>query len=123
MYYFKALDILPNTVQSSPEILTLPLGIGIIDFIEIEFPAGCMGLVNCIVLRGAQQIIPWNPQESLYGNDRTFHIPLNYPVDAEPTFLEIWAWNGDDTYTHSLSIAVAFSDSKSLSQGQKLLEM
>lgn len=106
MYYFFSVNVPENTLQSAPVSQRLPLDQGTISFVEVHFPSGCAGLVSAILLYGSIQVIPWNADQALYGDNRIFKLDVNLPAKAPPYEFEIKAWNRDDTYPHVVSIGV-----------------
>jgi len=109
MYFFTEVLIPANTVETAPVMQTLQLDIGVIDSIDVEFPAGCAGLVTMTIYHKSIQIVPWNKDSVLYGDDRIFHLPLKYEMVEQPFDLLLVGTNHDDTYYHVVSIGVMLS--------------
>lgn len=122
MYYFVPVLVPANTTQALPIKQLIKLDLGIIDYIEVEFPAGCAGLVHLVIYDKGWIIVPFNQDASLYGNDRIFHMTLDYQMTEEPYTLQIFAWNSDDTYDHTVSIGVQLSIIPDKTVLQTLLE-
>ncbi len=106
MYYFYPILVTHGTTIDQPVHTVCQIESGTIDYIEVEYPKGCVGLVKAKVLVHAHQLLPWNPSEWLYGDDRVFHIDANESVLAPPYEIEVISYNEDDTYDHQLSVVL-----------------
>lgn len=121
MYYFFGVPVPPNTLKSAPVDQRLKLDLGTVSFIEIHFPTGCAGLVSCVLLYNSIQILPYNTDEALYGNDRLFKLDVNLPVKEPPFEFTVRAWSEDDTYPHTISVGVMLVEQNAVSMLQLLL--
>lgn len=120
MFYHITVTAPANALETAPVTQDFTIGMGIIDFIEVEFPRGCVGLVHCTIEYNTVQIVPYNPTENLYGDSRVFHLPLNYRVEVPPHELRFRVWNEDDTYSHKISFGVMMKELSSLGIAQLL---
>jgi hypothetical protein len=118
MFYHIPVTSPLSTLETDPTVQDFTVGLGIIDFIEVEFPAGCVGLVHAKILYNTVQIVPYNPSQALYGDDRVFHLPMNYRIDVPPYDLRFIVWNEDDTYQHTVAFGVMMKDLAGLSIAQ-----
>lgn len=110
MWYYEKVSIPYSTDQSNPVKQTLEIEKGIIEYIEVEIPAGHVGLTGLYITYNTIQIVPFNKDGFIYGNNHVFHIPLDYKVNNPPYELEIIAWNDDDTYPHAFGVGVMMKD-------------
>ncbi len=122
MFFHYAITVPANTLVTNPVIEDFSVGIGTIQFIEVEFPNGCVGLVHTTIEYNTIQIVPYNPTGNLYGNGRVFHIPMNYPLMVQPYDLRFILWNNDDTYPHTLSYGIMMQDPSQVTTAQLLLQ-
>lgn len=122
MYYLFTLVLPENTPLGAPVIQTAEIQAGVIEFIEVEFPYGCVGLAHVKVFYNTIQVVPYNPPGDLYGNDRIFKLDLHFPIDDPPYELTLVGWNDDDTYFHQISIGVMMSEPRTKTIAQALLE-
>ncbi len=122
MYYFKPCTVSKDTAVDDPLQFILPIAQGIIESIDIEFPAGCCGLVGIRVINEDWQLVPWNTDQWLSSDDGTFTLPLNYSVDQPPYRLVIYAYNLDDVYSHTIRIGVMLNEKKSSNLGLAIME-
>lgn len=106
MFVFTEIDLPANTPETAPIETTIPIPPGIIDFIEVSFPSGCVRLARLRVFYHTVQIVPYNGDQSLAYDDYVSRINLGYEVTENPTELLIKSWNLDDTYTHQLTIGI-----------------
>jgi len=123
MYYFDALTLPAYTLEDAALILTIPLDNGVIDFLEVEYPAGCAGLVYAKVTYNTIQIIPYNPGGWLRGDNRIFKASIDYEVKDPPYEIKLWGYNLDDTYPHTISMGINFIHGVRAVDISKLLEV
>lgn len=65
------------TPQATPVVTALPLEDALLESIRIIIPDGHVGLTGIRLLQAQQQIIPWDNNEYIIGNDRVIDIPFN----------------------------------------------
>ena len=87
-------------------IETLKLCYGVIHKLDILFPAGCAGLVLCSVHSALHQIWPSNTDEYFSSDDEVISFREHRPLLTEPYSLELWHFNTDDTYNHSITVRI-----------------
>lgn len=102
MQYQNNLVIPPLTTKANPVTATLLLDVGTLDYIDLRFPDGCVGLVHFIAKTKGYQLIPWNQDGDLASNDIAIHSQLDMEIDQPPMDIKLIAWSEDDTYTHTL---------------------
>lgn len=106
MYYHFGISVPANTLKSVPLVTRLPLDQGMVSIVEINFPPGCAGLVSAVLMYGSIQVIPWNADGALYGDNRTFRLDVNLEVKNPPYEFQVKLWSDDDTYAHTVSIGI-----------------
>jgi len=109
MYYYLEVNIPPNTSEDSPIIKTIKLGEGMLDFIDIGFPDWSSRLARCRILYNTIQLLPWNRDNSIAGDNYTLHVPLEFNLSDEPYEIELRCFNLDDTFQHQLSFGFSVS--------------
>ena len=107
MYYEVAVSVPANTPATSPVEEVLELTAGVIVGLEVQFPAGCAGLVHCKVLHWERQVWPTPPSTSLASDGHALVVPENYELSTPPHRIRIVAWNLDDTFPHTLYVRVS----------------
>lgn len=122
MYYFIPCTVSKSIPAALPQLFILPIAKGVIERIDVEYPAGCCGLVGIRVINEDWQLVPWNSDEWLTSDDRTFLLPLSYNIEQPPFRLVIYAYNLDDVYQHTIRIGVMLNETKSGNLGMALLE-
>lgn len=98
--FFHVFHVLKSTTQASPYTYNLTLPIGIIRRLTIEFPKGCAGLVGIQVYRGVTQVFPLPAGVWLKSDNSVLKFEFTHEMFTEPMFLELRAYNEDDTYFH-----------------------
>jgi hypothetical protein len=106
MFYDFAITIPANTPKASPVVTELKLTAGVIHRVEIQFPAGCMGLAHIAINDGLHQLLPTNPDGDFASDDYVIPIDEYYPMPGGDYILTARGWNMDDTYPHTLSVRI-----------------
>jgi len=106
MLYSYTLDVPPSTPATSPETLDMDLPGGVIERVEVQFPAGCAGLVHVWIDRALHQLYPANDDADLASDGETISWRDDYELYDEPRTLVANAYSDDDTYTHTITIRV-----------------
>ncbi len=122
MYYFIPCTVSKAIPVDNPQLFILPIAQGTIERIDLEYPAGCCGLVGIRVINEDWQLVPWNTDQWLSSDDRTFQLPLDYAVTQPPYRLVIYGYNLDDVYNHTIRIGVMLNEKKGSNLGLAILE-
>jgi len=77
---------------------------GIVREISLTFPRGCAGLVGARIFRSTRQIVPQNPVEWITTDGETVDVKVDVDLSQEPYELEVWAYNEDEVYNHTLRV-------------------
>jgi len=104
MIYVFPFTVQKNTTEENQQLKRLKLCYGIIHQLDIVFPAGCVGLVHCHINDALHQIWPTNPDATFHGDGETISGKEFYELAVEPFELQLWAWNEDDTYDHTIVV-------------------
>jgi len=106
MIYAFSFTVQKNTTQQNQQLKRLKLCYGIIHQIDIVFPIGCRGLVHCHIDDALHQIWPTNPDSTFSGDGEVISGKEFYELKVEPFELQLWAWNEDDTYDHTIIVRI-----------------
>lgn len=106
MYYSNSFTVLPFIINSVVNKFIIPLAMGEIEYIDVEIPPGCVGLVEVWIKYHTVQIVPYNLTGVLKGDGRIFTLPLHYNILDAPYELECFIRNNDDTYAHTINVGV-----------------
>ena len=101
MIYEKSLAIPKSTPASSPTTGTIPVHPGVLKQVDIDFPAGCVGLVHIVIRYRERQVFPANPDSSFTGDDVHLVFPEDMDLTDVPYEFTVHGWNEDDTYAHT----------------------
>lgn len=85
---------------------------GLIWYMEIDFPAGCVGLAHCQIFDGKYQILPASPEKSLSGDGNMLKYDDLYLKEAAPYELSVVTWNEDELWDHTLQIRVGVASTR-----------
>ncbi len=112
MYFYYETDIPPSTLDNEAIEQVLQLSKGYAAYIEIGFPKGVQRLAKCRVLYNTFQLVPFNRDGWLSGEDVLLHIPLELELDEPPYIFTVQCINYDDTFLHQLSFGVSIDTGK-----------
>jgi len=73
---------------------------------EVEFPAGCQGLVGVRVNDKGWQVLPWSRDEWLVSDDFVPSCDAPYPVMSAPFIFTIYGYNEDTVNGHTVKLRV-----------------
>lgn len=102
MLFTYTLTIPANTAESAQTEERAKLTHGVITRVEVEFPAGCAGLVYVHIDRALHQVWPTNPEGTIRSDGRAIVWADYLELFDEPFELEIEGWNLDDAYQHEI---------------------
>lgn len=104
MIYTGDITIPANTPATSPTIERIPIALGIIYKIELQFPPGCAGLTHIVINDGGYQVWPSTPGKDFATDDYTISFEDTYLKQASPTEMQVYGYNVDETYEHTIQI-------------------
>lgn len=107
MLYEYALTIAANTAESSPATLDAPLAPGTVVRVGVQFPSGCVGLVHVQIWRSEHQVWPGNLDGDISAEGQEVSWLEDYDLDDEPFGFSLRGWNGDDSYSHTVTFRFA----------------
>ncbi len=114
MYFYDEKDIPPNTPEITPVTITLALAMGYAQFIDIGIPRRVERLAKMRLFYNEFQLLPFNRDRWLTGEDITLRIPLEIYLDTPPYEFLIKCINFDDTFLHQLSFGVSIDIGKTV---------
>lgn len=112
MQRYIALNALPNTTETDATITEISLQKGMIEYVNVIFPPGSVGLLHLQLFIHGEQVSPWNKTGSIIGNNVTIQAIKNYPLSQPPYIIIARLWNLDDTYDHSVLLDIMESDTE-----------
>jgi len=107
MLFEYRLTVPADTAEADPEPLEVPLCAGTVTRVDVQFPAGCSGMVYVSIWRGEHQVWPVNLDEAIAGEDHVVTWPESYDLDDEPFGFEVRGWSPDTTYPHVITFRFA----------------
>jgi hypothetical protein len=96
-----------GTSQAAPLTTDLPLEDSLLKELRIIVPAGHSGLTGVRLLQAHQQIIPWDNNSYIVGNDRVIDVPFDNEMTVSG--LQAVTYN-TDIFDHSHHIEVVITD-------------
>lgn len=106
MFYDFSFTIPVNKAKASPHTEAVKLCHGIIHRVEIGFPPGCAGLVNCVIKEGLHQHWPTNPEGSFKADGYTIGFNEHLEFTREPYILTLVGWSPGTTYPHTIEVRI-----------------
>jgi len=102
----KSITIPANTLESSPKEEELLIEEQFVERIEIDFPAGCSGMVNLRIYYGVRKYWPDNPGGHFTSDDYTIVFPVYKKLPEDRTTLKLVGWSPGTQYDHTLIVRV-----------------
>jgi hypothetical protein len=112
MIYVATITTNAKTPIQTPKETTLTITKGLIFLIEVEFPAGCSGLVHIQIFDGSYQLFPATPGEYLRGDNVNSRYDDLYLKTNPPFSLKILTYNEDTVYNHTLQIRIGVASTE-----------
>lgn len=109
MIYSATITLQPGTTAENAVKTLLEINKGLIWRIEVEFPAGCCGLVHLQIFDSSYQVFPATPGESLRGENVIVGYDDLYLKNAAPYELTLRAWNDDEVYEHTIQVRIGMA--------------
>lgn len=106
MAFATEITIPANTTSNDPTIVTLSGTSMRVVGLDITFPDGCVGLVECSIDYQGRQLFPYNPEGRFVGNGQTISIHPQIDLIGPPHEISIVGVNADDTFEHTLYIVI-----------------
>jgi len=95
-----------NTTETSPVKTKMKLTAGVIHYVEFMFPAGCVGLAHARVKHFGAPLWPRNIDGNLKGDNLVIRFSEVYELKPGNNTLELYTWNEDDTYSHTVTCRI-----------------
>jgi len=105
--YNFTLIIPADTRKDTPEEVEMKLVKGIIASGQLQFPAGCHGMVNIAIYDSKQQLYPANPPETYHGDDMRIPLVGIHELDKPPYKLKMKGWSPGTSYQHTIQLAIS----------------
>lgn len=106
MAFATEITISANTTRADPKVVTLSGTSMRVVGLDITFPNGCVGLVECSFDYQGRQLFPFNPDGKFVGNGQTISINPQIDLIGPPHEISIIGINTDDTFEHTLYIVI-----------------
>jgi len=97
-----------GTVRYAPSVNRLYVTKGLVYKIEIDFPPGSAGLLGVAIYDGGFQVWPSTLGEWFTGDGILISFDDVYLKETEPYVFDIYTYNEDDTYDHSVTVRLGF---------------
>jgi len=106
MLYSKEISIPPNTIKTAPLTTYLDVVEGTVKQVWVRWYWGSGNLCGCRLFRGGFQLWPLSLTEWFLSSPYPFSFEEAYQITDEPLELKIEAYNLDDTFPHTVWLAV-----------------
>ena len=104
MFYEYTLDVPAGTEKDEPYELEALVEAGTLTYAEVDFAAGCHRLVNVVIVEGAFQLFPRNPEEAMKADKYVIPIRTSYKLKKGHNLLKLRAWSPDTIYDHKIIV-------------------
>lgn len=103
MFYEHAVTTPANTPKASPLQTEIVLAPGVVRFVELQFPRGCVGLVHARIRDELHQVWPTNPDGDIASDDARIAWSEEWPITNVEGRLILETWNDDDSFPHTVT--------------------
>jgi hypothetical protein len=107
MFFEYPLTVIAGTTKADPATLECLLAAGAVTRVDVQFPAGCVGIVHASIWRRDHQVWPVNLDNDIAGEDAIISWPESYDLDEEPFAFTVKAWAPTTTYPHTITFRFA----------------
>jgi hypothetical protein len=97
------LTVPADTAEAAPATLECLLSAGTVTRVDVQFPAGCVGMVYATIWRHDHQLWPINLDDAIAGEDAIISFTASYDLDDEPFAFLVKAWSPGTTYDHVIT--------------------
>lgn len=104
MIYEYDLTVPANTPKNAQVSQDCKLAYGVIHYLGVQFPTGCVGLVHVHINDAIHQVFPTNPDGTFKGDGVVIEGRVLEKLYNPPFILTLWGWNLDDTYDHTVTV-------------------
>jgi len=102
--YCVKFTIPPNTPIDNPYQQTFEFKQGVLDIVRIRIPPGHGGLAGLKIFYGDKQIIPYNEDGWILGENEVIEWRELYLFFDDPTRLTFRGYNLDESYEHTFIV-------------------
>lgn len=106
MIYLADISTPANTPVAVPQHTVLSVTVGLVYKLEVIFPPGSSGLMGVAICDGGYQVWPSSNLEWFRGDDEMVSFDDVYVKEQPPFQFDIYTYNLDDTYDHSVFVRV-----------------
>jgi hypothetical protein len=126
-YYHYTFKINSQTSKDNEAVKICRLTRGIVREVSLTFPRGCAGLVGVRIFRSTRQVVPQNPVEWIVTDGETVEAKIDVDLIQEPYELELWAYNEDEVFSHTIrarfTVEVVPSQAQIITPQQESLQL
>lgn len=112
MIYSTSITTAAKGTEKNATRTTIKITKGLIWLMEIDFPAGCVGLVHAQLFDGKYQLLPASPGKNLSGDGQLLRYDDSYLKEAAPFELTLVSWNEDELWTHNIQVRIGVASSR-----------
>lgn len=107
MFFEYPVTVPAGRLKAAPVVEELLLSAGAITRVDVQFPAGCSGMVHASIWRHDHQLWPVNLDNDIAGEDAIISWPESYDLEEEPFSVTVKLWSPGTTYPHTITFRFA----------------
>lgn len=112
MIYTKGITTSAGGSEGNPTRTVIKVTKGLVWLMEVDFPPGCVGLVNVQIFDGGYQVLPASPRDTLLGDNRLLRYDDLYLKERAPFEFTIVTWNNDELWDHTIQIRIGLASTR-----------
>lgn len=95
-----------GTADTAPYQFNLPLIGGMLERLDIKFPAGCHGLVKVVIVHNGAVLVPFSSNQKVTGDDEVIGTPIGILLSPNNCTLRFEASSPNCTYDHVIGVRI-----------------
>lgn len=123
MRYNYELSVPANTSERSPVRQECKLTHGVLTQLSLMYAPEGNGMLSSRLLLGGFQLVPLNPEGVIRAAWPPRDWDDHHELYAEPYTIILEAWNDDDTFAHTIYLALTLMSQDVVEAGQKDLSL
>ena len=112
MIYTTLITVSAKGTKKTAVRTTLKINKGLIWLMEVDFPAGCVGLTHVQIFDGKYQVLPASPDMDLSGDGQLLRYDDLYLKEAAPFELVVVTWNTDELWDHTVQVRIGVASTR-----------
>lgn len=112
MFVSERITVPANTTEATASETHVKVESNLLHYVAIQFPPGCKGLVHVRVWANEHPVFPSDPAKDIASDSHVIEGMMSHQFTPGYSYLNITAWNTDDTYDHTITVYASILERK-----------